>query len=60
MLLLLTLVIPMGCGADPDKTGENGIGAAGVPPQKVMTEEEARQFQLQQEAELTKASNSKK
>jgi hypothetical protein len=57
LLLCTTPVIPMGCTKNPDATGEAGIGAPGVPPAQVLSDEEARKIQLKQEEELTKASN---
>jgi hypothetical protein len=55
--LLASSVLPMGCFKDPDATGEGGIGAPGVPPAKVLSDEEAYKLQQQRDAELSKESN---
>ena len=51
----------MGCGRNPDATGEAGIGAAGTAPNTAaLSEQEAYAEQLKQEAIQAKESRSRR
>jgi hypothetical protein len=54
-LLFGTLGMTVGCGSDPDATGDAGIGAPGkLPDTPIPSEEEAYEEQMKREKELMK------